>query len=82
MLSRTVDLDHPRRLPVISRVSYQPAMYVFMALFRDSAAFSPPPGRADHLSVLESSTQREMGAEAGTRGRHLEKGFGESSQGK
>lgn len=53
-----------------------------VAIFRNSAAFQHPPGRADQLSVLKKSTQRKMRAEAVRRSSSLEKCFWESSSGK
>lgn len=50
-----------------------------MAIFRVSATFNCPPGRADLLSMLSRSTQSKMGAEAAMRCSHLEKCFWDGS---
>lgn len=41
------------------------------AIFRVSATFNRPPGRADLLSMLNRSAQSKMGAEAAMRSSHL-----------
>lgn len=67
-----------RRLSVFSRVLLQTSMCL-VAIFRNSATFYHPPGRADQLSVLKRSTRSKMRAEAVMRTSHLEKCFWDSS---
>lgn len=66
------------RIPVISRVLLQTSMCL-VAIYRISATFYHPPGRADQLSVFKRSTQSKMRAETVMRTSHLEKCFWDSS---